>query len=621
MTVLAGALALLSSPACTQMGAGGDPGPRCTPEFVAASLKLDASAPQRSIGPLATSTVSGTIQYQRYLPTSVPSSKMDYTSVVTRPVRRAIVQIMNGTTVVASGLTNDLGAYSINIDVAAGTSIFVRVQARSAVTAYVKDTLGGADAENCNGGSWDVQVVNNVTNNACSASTASLRPLYVLDGTAFSAPASGTTTKNMTASTLFSAGAYTNRSGAPFALLDTAISALETACQGRAAIDFPVLYMNWSKDNAPVSGNRYAGSISTSFFTTESTAKTANLYILGKASSDTDEFDDHVVAHEFGHFLENKIYRSDSIGGSHSLTDSLDPRLAFGEGFGNAFSGMVHRDPLYIDTSGSLQASGFKIDVSTAPATTDDRGPWSEASMQYMLYTLWNNHSSGAFDRIHNVLENFQKTSSAPTTGLTFASYYASQYGVAGDSLSTIWGTALDSPMNAVCTGACGTTYELFDSDNDLGEYYKTGGGGPRRYRQGGSGSNFTAPFWQIYRPLSSGLNATTTHDQITFGGYTVNSANLNKFGLHRLYTVTATATTTTVSVSSITQAGITCANADLLDMAIYYKGTLLGADETSAGATSSCPSVTFATAIGQTYLVDVIGFGTVGAYTMTVTP
>ncbi len=614
-------IAALSLGACTEQKDAGSSGATCGSELVPAT-KSDAFVSQATVGPMAVFTVYGLLQYQRYVPQTSPV-RLDYTAADTRPIRRAVVQIMSGSTIVATGQSDDAGNYSIPVSVAEGTSLFVRVQARSVATAYAKDGLD-PHAESCSGGSWDIRVVNNVTNNSCSASSPAARPLYALDGAVFTAPASGTVMRDLTASTIYSGGSYTARAGAPFALLDTAISGIETACQGRANIAFPVLYINWSKDNTSTSGNRYAGNIVTSFFTTETTSKIANLYILGKAGVDTDEFDDHVVAHEFGHYLENKIYRSDSIGGKHSLTDSLDPRLAFGEGFGNAFAGIVHNDPVYIDTNGTSQNAGFSIDVSQAPGTVDDRGPWSERSMQYMIYQTATSY--GNFGSVHNILENFQKTSEASTTGLTFMSYYFQEYGPTGADVSNTWSgvNLLDMPLNALCTGSgnCvgSTAFSPFDTDNDLGFYFAAGATRPRRYRQD-TGGTFDAEFWRLYRPLVSGVNTGNGHDRITFGNYTVAGENLNKMGLRRLYRITASAASTTVQVSSINQGSNTCSNGDLLDMAVYYKGTMIGLDEATTGATANCPRVTFSSTPGQTYIVEVAGFGTVASYNLTVSP
>lgn len=306
--------------------------------------------------------------------------------------------------------------------------------------------------------------------------------------------------------------------------------------------------------------------------------------------------------------------------------------MAFGEGFGNAFSGIVHKDPLYIDTnstqvSGACPAGynlcGFSIDVSVAPSIDDDRGYWSERSMQYFLWSLWENRDgtaqSGNFDKIHTVLETDQKVSPALTNGQTFAALYGSRYGQTSESLSTLWSgaAALKTSANSLCSGTCvgtGDTADVFDTDNDLGTSY----GGLRRYPQA-SGSTFTSEFWRAYRTISSGTTAATAHDQINIGGY---SAYSNKYGVHRFYKVVATSSTTTVSIPSITQSGVTCSNSDMLDMAVYYKGTRVGLDEAASGSTASCPSVTFCSTAGQTYIVDVIGVqGNVGSYTLKVSP
>ena len=76
---------------------------------------------------------------------------------------------------------------------------------------------------------------------------------------------------------------------------------------------FPVMKFNWSVNNRAVSGNDSTGDIGTSSY-----KGNGNVYILGDADSDTDEFDDHVVVHEWGHYFEDQMSRSDSIGGPHS---------------------------------------------------------------------------------------------------------------------------------------------------------------------------------------------------------------------------------------------------------------------------------------------------------------
>lgn len=70
------------------------------------------------------------------------------------------------------------------------------------------------------------------------------------------------------------------------------------------------------------------------------------LYILGGVSgnvstADTDHFDDSVILHEYGHFLEDVYGNSQSPGGSHTGDFVIDPRLAWSEGWANFFQGAV----------------------------------------------------------------------------------------------------------------------------------------------------------------------------------------------------------------------------------------------------------------------------------------
>ena len=75
-----------------------------------------------------------------------------------------------------------------------------------------------------------------------------------------------------------------------------------------------------------------------------------HIALLADLTEDTDEFDQHVIAHEFGHYIEFNFSRADNIGGAHGLGDKLDPRVAFGEGFGYAFAAIVLNDPVARDS-------------------------------------------------------------------------------------------------------------------------------------------------------------------------------------------------------------------------------------------------------------------------------
>ena len=70
------------------------------------------------------------------------------------------------------------------------------------------------------------------------------------------------------------------------------------------------------------------------------------MYLLGGRANggDTDEYDDDVLWHEFGHYLESYVGVQDSPGGSHYLTENdYDLRLSWSEGWGGFFPTAVKR--------------------------------------------------------------------------------------------------------------------------------------------------------------------------------------------------------------------------------------------------------------------------------------
>lgn len=126
------------------------------------------------------------------------------------------------------------------------------------------------------------------------------------------------------------------------------------------------------------------------------------LYILGgsngdSSTSDFDHFDDSVILHEFGHFLEDVYSKSDSQGGSHNGNFIIDPRLAWSEGWANFFQAAVIRSvdttrgKYYIDTVGGAIAIKFNLSVSGGSTTYDQvtqagEGTFREVSVSR---TLW----------------------------------------------------------------------------------------------------------------------------------------------------------------------------------------------------------------------------------------
>jgi len=92
-------------------------------------------------------------------------------------------------------------------------------------------------------------------------------------------------------------------------------------------IEFPALELRWSVENKTQLGNRALGQIGTSAYFPEEDGGV--IYLLGEEGRDTDEYDQHVILHEWGHYFEHQLSRSDSIGGLHSLNDRLDARVRY----------------------------------------------------------------------------------------------------------------------------------------------------------------------------------------------------------------------------------------------------------------------------------------------------
>lgn len=230
---------------------------------------------------------------------------------------------------------------------------------------------------------WDVVVADNTAQKA----------VYVIEGN-FHDSGDQATQRDLHASSGWGGDGYTaSRDAAPFAILDSVNTVMQKVLDAKPNVEFPPLTVNWSVNNVAAGGDRTMGQIVTSNYDGES-----NLWILGDADSDTDEYDDHIIIHEWGHFFEDKFSRSDSIGGPHSSGDALDIRVAFGEGWGNAISAIATDDPIYFDTAGYHQSSGWFMDVeSGSPANP---GWFSEASIQRILYDLYDEHNDGS-DHIH----------------------------------------------------------------------------------------------------------------------------------------------------------------------------------------------------------------------------
>jgi hypothetical protein len=111
------------------------------------------------------------------------------------------------------------------------------------------------------------------------------------------------------------------------------------------------------------------------------------MYILNQ-SDDTDEFDDAVLLHEFGHYLADKFSRDDSPGGSHDGSPT-DPLLAWSEGYGTFAGCSIAQDSLYIDTSPGGASVTDLEDTGRAPAASPGAGVTQPIGEYLVAEVLW----------------------------------------------------------------------------------------------------------------------------------------------------------------------------------------------------------------------------------------
>lgn len=349
---------------------------------------------------LNSASISGKAEFE-FVPFA--AGRLDYANSEFRPIRGATVQLIDNATqnVLATDVTDDAGDYVFSAVV--GTEVFVRVRAE------LKRT--GAP-------SWDVEVRDNTSQTNLDLGD---RPLYVLDGTPFTATA-GAQSVTLQAESGWTGSGYGNtRAAAPFSVLDTIYSSVQLVVSVDPDAVFAPLDAFWSVNNSPTIGtnrNFDTGELGTSFYRGD----LDSLFLLGEANVDTEEFDTHVVAHEWGHYFEDNLSRADSVGGSHSLNQRLDPRLAFGEGWGNAVSAMINGTPVYFDTGGNGQNGGFSFSLEDNRPNESTRGWYNEGSVQAVLYDLFDSNDdfgdslSLGFGPIYDVLVNEQAAGTPFTT-------------------------------------------------------------------------------------------------------------------------------------------------------------------------------------------------------------
>ncbi|HNC01228.1 MAG TPA: hypothetical protein PLS71_23495 [Leptospiraceae bacterium] len=313
--------------------------------------------------------VSGTITYE-HIPVNTSTKTLDTTGKTERPARGITVRVLDSSSnTVASTTTDSSGKYTIT-----GANVSSSTFTVAAVAEMVKTSSP----------TYNFKVVNTVASGSI--------------GTTYAVASASTSVSSCSSSCTVNVTALdSNRGNGPFSILDVVYIAIQKVLTADSNTTFPPLNLRWTST-----------STTGSFFTTSSSTCGSGvsncITLLGNRSGDSDEFDRHVIAHEFTHYLESALSRSDSVGGSHSTNDTLEPRVAYGEGLGNAMGAIFLDDPIYTDTTAS---GGFNLNMETGTHT--NVGYYSEASVQSVIWDLYDSASDSKNSQTDNLNYSFTK--------------------------------------------------------------------------------------------------------------------------------------------------------------------------------------------------------------------
>lgn len=327
-----------------------------------ASTSSDANN-QGAPSEVPSTLLEGTITYDRVPFSGRSYSGLNYLAVQAKPARGVLVQVIDAQgQPLVEAITDEAGHYEVSVP--ADTEVQVRVMA---------ELLNESQTH------WHVQVRDNTNGDA----------QYGLLGSLASS-GQGEQTRDLHAASGWDGNQYSaTRSSAPFAILDSIFDALKALDNAQPGLVYPSLSVYWSKDNISISGDTKRGYIGTSYYS----GSGPSIYVLGAQNNDSDEFDRAVIQHEFGHYVEDQLGRTESLGGSHSQNSRLDMRVAFGEAWGNAFAAMVSNDSYYRDSYGASQSMSFGFDVEQRG--WGEQGWFSEATIQAILYDLFDDSNDG----------------------------------------------------------------------------------------------------------------------------------------------------------------------------------------------------------------------------------
>jgi len=216
-------------------------------------------------------TISGSVTFDDVPANSVGG--LNFSAIVPAPIRGVTIEAVDaGDNIIEAGQTGLNGEYSLSVPV--NTPVRIRVKAEMIQTT---------------GTTWNVRVQDNTNGDA----------LYAFQGALVSSGAVDSI-RDLNAASGFGTTSFTGtRVAAPFAILDPIFDTLQAFAAVAPGTDFPETDFNWSEDNTTVFGDTDDGEIGTSSYFNG----TGQIFILGEENVDTDEFDEDVVVHEWGHYF------------------------------------------------------------------------------------------------------------------------------------------------------------------------------------------------------------------------------------------------------------------------------------------------------------------------------
>jgi hypothetical protein len=333
--------------------------------------------------------LAGTLAYER-VPYDHENDGLDYGAIETRPMRGVSVRLLDAETdeELASAVSGEDGSYAFDYEGTARVKLWLFAETVSPPITVEDNT--------------------------------SQDQIYVMESAEVDSAADGQL--DVVATSGWSGDGYGGpRLAAPFAVLDAAYTATgRFLAETTPAPVFVALLLNWSVDNRPEGGDKALGRIVTSHW------DGAELYILGKADIDTDEFDSHIIVHEWCHAFQTTYTRADSIGGVHSEGDIVDPRVAFSEGSCNAMSAIIFDpDTVYTDSAGPLQAEGFSTDFEVNNTSLESNPGWfAESSVATIVFDLYDG-ANEPFDQVEVGLQGVYQAMLAQRDAESFSTLFS----------------------------------------------------------------------------------------------------------------------------------------------------------------------------------------------------